>query len=235
MESEKFRNGAKAATDTSHRSLFLLRPSRLPAPGLHPARYTETGMLAAIRDALSRYQPRRIERDDLPRAAVLIPIYEPDGAPHVLLTVRTELVEHHKGQISFPGGAHDLEDADLVATALRETEEEIGLQRDHVEVIGQLDDIVTISNFLVSTYVGRVTAPAPYPFAPSAHEVAELLAVPLAHLHDPLTLLREPSPWRDPDGRSRLVPPPAYRYEEHIIWGATGRLLQRFLEVTREG
>jgi len=187
-------------------------------------------MLPAIREALARYQPRRIERDGLPRAAVLIPLYETGGAPHVLLTVRTELVEHHKGQISFPGGAYDAEDADLVATALRETEEEIGLQRGHVEVIGQLDDIITISDFLVSTYVGRVTEPAPYPFAPSELEVAELLAVPLGHLHDVANTLLEPAPWRD-----RLVPPPAYRYGEHVIWGATGRVLQRFLEVTREG
>jgi 8-oxo-dGTP pyrophosphatase MutT (NUDIX family) len=185
-------------------------------------------MLSSIRDALAGYQPRRIERDGLPRAAILIPLYETDGATHVLLTVRTELVEHHKGQISFPGGAHDLEDADLLSTALRETEEEIGLRRDHVEVIGQLDDIITISDFLVSTYVGRVTEPAPYPFAPSAHEVAELLAVPLPHLHDPSSALREPAPWRD-----RMVPPPAYRYGEYIIWGATARVLQRFLELTR--
>ena len=82
-----------------------------------------------IRAALARYQPRRIEREGLPRAAVFIPLYEQEGTPHVLLTLRTETVEHHKGQISFPGGAHDAEDADLVATALRETEEEIGLRR----------------------------------------------------------------------------------------------------------
>jgi 8-oxo-dGTP pyrophosphatase MutT (NUDIX family) len=186
-------------------------------------------MVDYIREALARYEPRRIERDGLPRAAVLIPIYVSDDVPHVLLQVRTELVEHHKGQISFPGGARDPADPDLLTTALRETEEEIGLRREHVEVWGQLDDIVTISDFLVSTYVGRVTGPTPYPFAPSAFEVAELLAVPLTHLHDPSSALIEPAPWRD-----RLVPPPAYRFGEHIIWGATGRVLQRFLEVTRE-
>ncbi len=185
-------------------------------------------MLAQIRNALAQYRPQRIDGDGLPRAAVLIPIYETDGAPHLLFTVRTDLVEHHKGQISFPGGAQDTEDEDLIATALRESEEEIGLRRDHVEVIGQLDDIITISNFLVTPYVGRITEPGPYAFEPSALEVAELLAVPLGHLHEPDTLLREPSPWRD-----RLVPPPAYRYGDHVIWGATARLLQRFLELTK--
>ena len=190
-------------------------------------------MLQHIRDALASYRPQRIERDGLPRAAVLVPLYETDGAPHVLLTLRTETVEHHKGQISFPGGAQDAEDLDLVATALRETEEEIGLLREHVEVIGQLDDIITVSDFLVSTYVGRVSSPAPYPFAPSAIEVAELLAVPLPHLHEPSTLNAAPAPWRDPDGRSRLVPPPSYRFGEHLIWGATARVLRQFLELSQ--
>ncbi len=186
-----------------------------------------------IRQALARYEPKRIERDGLPRAAVLVALYERDATPHVLLTLRTEAVEHHKGQISFPGGAHDPDDADLIATALRETEEEIGLRREHVEVWGQLDDIVTVSDFLVSTYVGRVTGPSPYPFAPNAIEVAELLAVPLPHLHDPTSLQVEPAPWRDPDGRSRLVPPPSYRFGEHLIWGATARVLQQFLGLAR--
>lgn len=190
-------------------------------------------MLSHIRHALAAYTPQRIERDELPRAAILIAIYEQDGTPHVLFTLRTETVAYHKGQISFPGGARDAEDPDLVATALRETEEEIGLRREHVEVWGQLDDIVTITNFVVTPYVGRVTEPAPYPFAPNAIEVAELVAVPLPHLHDPSALNLEPAPWRDPDGRSRLVPPPSYTFGEHLIWGATARVLRQFLDLTR--
>ncbi len=191
-------------------------------------RYTANEMVDYIRDALASYQPRYIERDGLPRAAVLIAVYDEDE-PSVLLTVRTEMVEHHKGQISFPGGAQDPEDADLAATALRESEEEIGLQRADVEVWGQLDDIVTISNFIVSPYVGRVTKAAPYAFTPSAVEVAELLEVPLAHLHGP-ALNTEPASWRD-----RLVPPPSYSFGEHVIWGATARMLGQFLELTRPG
>jgi 8-oxo-dGTP pyrophosphatase MutT (NUDIX family) len=187
-------------------------------------------MVEQIRQALASHTPRRIERDGLPRAAVLIALYERDATHHVILQVRSEIVEHHKGQISFPGGAEDPGDVDLLMTALRESEEEIGLHRDDVEVLGQLDDIVTISNFIVSPYVGRVTRPGPYPFAPSGYEVAELLEVPLPHLHDPSTLNREPAPWRE-----RLVPPPSYSFGEHVIWGATARVLQQFLELTRTG
>jgi len=178
---------------------------------------------------VSSYQPVRLEDDGLPRAAVLIAIYQKDGTPHVLFTARTELVEHHKWQVSFPGGAQDPDDADLVGTALRETDEEIGVSPEHVEVVGQLDDILTISDFVVTPYVGRITAPAPYPFVPNEFEVAEILEVPLSSLYDPANIATEPVPWRD-----RLVPPPAYRFQHHLIWGATARVLRQFLELVGE-
>jgi 8-oxo-dGTP pyrophosphatase MutT (NUDIX family) len=185
-------------------------------------------MVDHIRDALSRHTPRRIDRDGLARAAVLVPIYLKDEVPHVIFQVRTELVEHHKGQISFPGGAEDPGDVDLLMTALRETEEEIGLAQEDVEVWGQLDDIITISNFIVSSYVGRITKPAPYPFAPSGFEVAELLEVPLPHLHHPSTRNETPVPWRE-----QVVPPPSYGFGPHVIWGATARVLRQFLELAQ--
>lgn len=191
-------------------------------------RYTAIDMLDQLRDALASYRPRRIERDGLARAAVLIPIYVKDAVPHIIFQVRTELVLHHKGQISFPGGAADPGDAGLLMTALRETEEEIGLAGEDVEVWGQLDDLITISDFIVTPYVGLITRPAPYPFAPSGFEVAELLEVPLPHLLAPSTLHRKPVPWRD-----RLVPPPSYTFGEHVIWGATARLLGQLLELAK--
>jgi len=194
---------------------------------LNSLRYTAFVMIEQLRQSLAAHQPQRIQRAGMPRAAVLIPLYERDGSHHVLLQVRTELVLHHKGQISFPGGAEDEGDVDLLMTALRETEEEIGLSREDVDVLGQLDDIVTISDFVVTPYVGLVTRPAPYPFAPSGFEVAELLEVPVPHLLHPETLNHEPVPWRD-----RLVPPPSYSFGEHVIWGATARLMRRFLEHT---
>ncbi|MCH8853196.1 MAG: CoA pyrophosphatase, partial [Planctomycetes bacterium] len=102
-----------------------------------------------IRTAMAAYEPKRIEREGMERAAVLIALYDKDGVSHILFQVRSETVLHHKGQISFPGGAEDPGDVDLLMTALRESEEEIGLVREDVEVLGQLDDIVTISDFLV--------------------------------------------------------------------------------------
>jgi 8-oxo-dGTP pyrophosphatase MutT (NUDIX family) len=184
-------------------------------------------MIEDVRKALASYQPKRIERDGLARAAVLIALYEKDGAQHILFQVRSELVEHHKGQISFPGGMEDPGDVDLTMTALRETEEEIGVQREDVEVLGQLDDILTISNFIVTPFAGRITRPAPYPFAPSGYEVDELLEVPVPHLLGPDSFNHGLATWRD-----RQVPPPSYSYGEHVIWGATGRMLQGFLEIS---
>jgi 8-oxo-dGTP pyrophosphatase MutT (NUDIX family) len=144
-----------------------------------------------------------------------------------VFTKRTDRVQHHRGEISFPGGAMDPEDPDLVTTALREAEEEIGLSRDHIEVIGRLDDIVTISNFHVSVYVGEIDPQhSPYAWLPHEHEVAEVLEVPLQHLLDEANLVEVP---RQRDGE--LVIMEGFRFGDHIIWGATGRMLRNFLNV----
>ena len=138
----------------------------------------------------------------LARAAVRLPLYESAGDTHVLFTVRSELVEHHKGQISFPGGAHDASDPDLRFTAVRETWEEIGVAMDHVEVIGQLDEMITISNFLVRPFVGRITQPGPYPFVHSEIEVTEILEVPLQHLREEANVVAELRTYQAPEIRA---------------------------------
>jgi 8-oxo-dGTP pyrophosphatase MutT (NUDIX family) len=179
-----------------------------------------------IRERLNGYKPSYIDEPSLPRAAVLLPLYDSGGAPHVLFTVRSELVEHHKGQISFPGGAHDPEDRDLAHTAIRETFEEIGVDMDHVEILGQLDEMITVSNFLVRPFVGRITQTGPYPFAHSEIEVAEILEVPLAHLRDEVNVLVEPRMYQ-----GRAIQAYSYRFGGHLIWGATARILKQFLDL----
>jgi len=164
-------------------------------------------------------------------SAVLVPLYAVDGRYHVLFTKRSEHVEYHKAQISFPGGAEDPGDADLLFTALRETHEEIGVHPDHIEVIGQLDDFVTITNFRVRPYVGLITR-SPYEFAFDEREVAELLSVPVAHLSDPANCIDEV---RHLEGRGEVLMR-SYAWGEHVIWGATAMMLRHFLElVEREG
>ena len=179
-----------------------------------------------IRARLRDFQPSYVEAPELPRAAVLLPLYEKDGETSIVFTRRSELVEHHKGQISFPGGAHDATDPDLRFTALRETWEEIGVAVDHVEVVGQLDEMITISNFLVRPFVGRITEPGPYPFVHSEIEVAEILEVPLDHLRDEANVLAEPRIYQ---GREIIAY--SFRWNDHVISGATARILKQFLDL----
>jgi 8-oxo-dGTP pyrophosphatase MutT (NUDIX family) len=182
-----------------------------------------------IRYQLSLYVPREISHDDRPSAAVLVPLYIHSDVLHVVLTKRTDRVEHHKGEVSFPGGGRDADDADLIETALRESAEEIGLQPGHVEVLGRVDDIITRSLFHVTAYVGAIDPRlSPYQWRPQVTEVAEVLEVPLSHLYDPANFVVGE---RFLNGQAQ--PTPSFRFGEHLIWGATQRILQNFLEVSR--
>jgi 8-oxo-dGTP pyrophosphatase MutT (NUDIX family) len=157
-------------------------------------------------------------------AAVLVPLVNhPDGIA-VLLTQRTAHLTAHAGQISFPGGRIEEQDADAVAAALRETEEEVGLPRRHVEVIGRLDTYVTGTGFEIAPIVGIVTPP--YPLEIDPFEVAEAFEVPLLFFLDRRNHQRVE---RESAGttRSFYVLP----YEGRNIWGATAGILVNLAEV----
>jgi 8-oxo-dGTP pyrophosphatase MutT (NUDIX family) len=186
-----------------------------------------TPYLDRVRAVLRDYQPRRLDEPALKPAAVLLLLSHYDGADRLLLTRRTDTVEHHKGQISFPGGGVDPEDGSLAETALRETWEEVGVRPEDIEIVGRIDDAITVSNYLVAPYVGIMRA-APYEFVTSDFEVAEVLEPPLAHLLDDANREMEA---RDQDGC--VTYSAVYIWNEHRIWGATARMLTRFLDVIR--
>lgn len=159
------------------------------------------------------------------QAAVLLPLYETEAGPHFILTKRTELVPTHKGQISFPGGGFQDGDGDLLTTALRETEEEIGLHRSDVTVVGVLDDTVTAASaHVVRPFVGLV--PHPYSFRLDSFEIEQLIHLPLRPLLEPNCFREE---IRDRDGRPHSVF--FYEHDGHTIWGLTARILRQFVEV----
>ena len=179
---------------------------------------------AILKQVLAERVKVDITDSDLMPAAVLIMLYAKNGSYHVLLNKRSELVEYHKGEISFPGGARDPEDRDFVDTALRETEEEMGVSRGDITVLGQLDDIITRTNFGVRVYVG--TIPYPYPFKPSADEIAEVLEIPISVLQDPTNLLQDA---RLVDGELSITI--SYACDGHVVFGATATILEQFLDI----
>ena len=157
-------------------------------------------------------------------AAVLIPLLSKNGEWHVLVTQRTETVEHHKGQISFPGGACDPDDASTLATALRETCEEIGIPAEQVKVLGSLDDIPTITGFVVTPFVGVI--PHPFPYRLNEVEVAAVVEVPLSFLRDPDNLHVEQREFQD-----RVLDMVYWTYGSYTIWGATAYMLKCLLDL----
>jgi 8-oxo-dGTP pyrophosphatase MutT (NUDIX family) len=179
------------------------------------------------RTLLATYEPKLNDDPGLIPAAVMLLLYERDGEEHLLFQVRSMLVEHHKGEISLPGGARDPEDESLLATALRETYEEIGVATEHIEVFGRIDDFTTRTNFVMAPFVGAITTPAPYPFRPATLEVDQLLEVPVAHLLSPVNAEES----IDPIGRLGR----SYRFGDHLIFGATARVLDSFLALFAQG
>ncbi len=183
-------------------------------------------MREQLRAALAKYEPQTLEINPrTPAAAVLLLMYEHEDDIFVVFQRRTEQVRDHKGQISFPGGAQDPEDVDLLATALRETHEEIGVLPEHVDVLGRLDDMTTISNFRITPFVGWLSR-YPYDWRFSDEEVAYLIEAPLRVLMDPATLVPDR---RSINGRDYVFS--SYQFGADLIWGATARMLTNFLDI----
>lgn len=186
-----------------------------------------------IKQKLSEAQKNNVDSDGyaeidikpdtkLRSAAVLIPLTYFQNEWHILFTRRTDKVESHKGQVSFPGGASDEGETDE-QTALRETEEEIGVHADHIKVIGKLSRMITISKYQVSPVAGVI--PFPYAFKIQNAEVARVFTIPL------LWLAQKNNYWEftlhDPH-RSVIAYHP---YDGELLWGATARMTVNFLKV----
>ena len=141
----------------------------------------------------------------------------------VLLNKRSLLVEHHKGEISFPGGVMDYTDKSILDTALREAEEEMGIQPAHVDIVSQLSNVITRTNFIITPFVGIISEA--YPFKINKEEIDQILEIPLTdlikQLEQQISSINSGIP-----GNSFH-----YSYENHIIWGATANILSELLFV----
>jgi len=175
-----------------------------------------------IRAALAAGTRAELDLTGYQRAAVLIPLITGGDEAELLFTKRTESVETHKGQISFPGGVADGSDEDPIHTALREAEEEVGIRTEAVEILGVLDDVATPTGFVITPVVGAL-APLPA-LRPNPDEVAEVFRVPFRFFEDPAHARSE---LRRHGSRSHEV----WYFETgtHTIWGVTAVIIRSLL------
>jgi 8-oxo-dGTP pyrophosphatase MutT (NUDIX family) len=178
-------------------------------------------LLARLEEVLGRHPPHRLNVPGTRAAAVLIPVVA-TPEPALIFTVRTDTLSSHAGQISFPGGSIDPDDPSPAAAAVREAHEEIGIDASAVRIIGELDTIETfVSGYTVTPIVGLLDE---HPeLAPSPHEVARVLCVPLARLVDDIRM----EPGFSYGGRT--YPTEAWIYQGEVIWGVTARIIRLLL------
>jgi 8-oxo-dGTP pyrophosphatase MutT (NUDIX family) len=166
---------------------------------------------------LSHRKKKKITGENLKASAVLIPLFYNQGQYYVLFTERSDEVVFHKGQVCFPGGTREPSDSSLLKTALRESQEEIGLESGDIEILGELDDSITLtSNYVISPFVAFI--PHPYPFKAEGREIREIFSVPLSFLMDEANFKQDAY---------------AYEYEGHLIWGATAGILRQFIDLLK--
>jgi 8-oxo-dGTP pyrophosphatase MutT (NUDIX family) len=179
-----------------------------------------------IRAILHRHQRKTITDPSCRRSAVLMPILIVEGVSSLLFTKRTETVDHHKGQISFPGGAEDDGDDSSEATALREAWEEIGLPEEMVDVLGLLHDLQTPTGFIITPVVGWIKGDVALQI--NNEEVSELFTVPLSHFAD---LSRRTARLFERNGMSIEVF--SYNVWQEPVWGATANCVKQLMDLIK--
>ncbi len=180
-----------------------------------------------IAELLSAHHRMTLCNEGVRKACVLVTLVRKDDRLHLLLTKRTDSVEHHKGQISFPGGMVDDGDESETATALREVEEEIGIPRTSISILGILDDIHIPSGFVVSPVVGYVECLSELRTSPD--EVAEVLLIPLEKFFDPSLRTLET---RELKGMQRQVY--FYHVWKEPVWGATAHIIKQLTDLIEQ-
>lgn len=173
------------------------------------------------KEAVQQRNPRAIDDDRLTDSAVIVPVYELGDGEGVLFTRRTDDLPRHAGQVSFPGGRSEPMDESLLDTALREIEEEVGLPRSEVDVVGRLDDINTTTGYSIRPFVAEV--PRDYPYTLQEEEVDTLIQAPVGELTQPS--VHETRMHHDHEVHY-------FHYEGYTIWGATAAILVQFLRLS---
>jgi len=208
-----------------------VEPADIDLPAIAPERLTPDGLRARFEQNVPWEQETREvrwrETGDPRVAAVLVALVVRDGGLTVLLTQRTAHLNDHAGQVSFPGGRHEPHDATTTATALREAQEEVGLDPSRVEVLGALPEYLTGTGFRVTPVVGLVHPP--FTVQADTFEVAEIFEVPLGFLMDPKNHEVRVLSWEGGERRFFAMPYPRGEVGgDYFIWGATAGMLRNF-------
>lgn len=179
------------------------------------------------RQCLRGHQSQRLSADGLKAAAVLLPLFRRGGEDYLIFNRRTDHLKHHPGEIVFPGGSSHPEDNSLLETALRETDEEMGIKAADVELLGELDEAESIHGYRVAAFVGSI--PYPYHYQINTDEIADVIELPIDALRDPSIFHVEQ--WQQ---RGRLHRIPFYELNGESIWGMTAMVLEQFLALTEQ-
>ena len=180
--------------------------------------------LDLVRRLMASYHKQEIPVGGLTPAAVLFPLVLSDDGLSVLLLLRSNRVDHHRGEVGFPGGRIDPEDRDPLSAALREAREEIGLWPGRVEILGELDDYVTVTGYHISPFLGVLDGAEG--LVPRTVETCEVFTVPLDFFMAPGNVEVREMDWKG--GKRRVY---FADYGQRLIWGATLAMIMRFIEV----
>ncbi len=177
-----------------------------------------------IKSKLENRKELRLEYPGFRPSAVLMPFFFEDGEIKALFTIRHKDLKHHKGEISFPGGKKDHADKDLIDTALRETKEEVGIDRSQITILGRLDDLFTITRYIITPYIGIINGK--FKIQTSDKEVFKVIKVPL-YIFGRKGYFQEEA-WKQ---NETTYPIFYYYWRRNIIWGATAYIMNQFIEV----
>jgi len=177
-----------------------------------------------VQEKMKDRKPLILNHPNFVHSAVLMPIFSENQELKFILTKRTESLKKHRGEISFPGGRKDKRDKSLEETALRETDEEIGVSPDKIKVIGRLDDLFTITRYIITPFIGIITEEVKC--CSNGREVAALLYVPLE-----VFLHKEKFAERNIPQNGTNFPVYYYHWNNYEIWGATAHIINQFIEI----
>ena len=189
--------------------------------------------ISFVQEKLTKYSPQTLAHPEFKQSAVLIGLVPTENSYKMLFTVRSSKMKHHQGEISFPGGRFDEKnDNTLLDTVLRETYEEIGVPKNDIEIIGQLNDSPTISGYIIRPFIAILSLPINFQFIPNCEEVSEIFCVPIENFVEKSNYQETPlKEFGLPVSIINIVYRSFENGKSYNIWGATAHLMTQYIQI----